>query len=224
MYGCKTDIGIIPNAIKFLIDNNQNGEIYCSSFEIYNENVVDLLINGETENSVKIQNDCVVNLTRQIIQSKDQIDSILTKANSNRIIAATGRNQGSSRSHAVVQLTINGVRNDKSFESRLMLLDLAGAENLNDHLNGNDKTKRAAEMSNINKSVSALRMVIESLKKKSNHTEFRNSKLTQVLKPCLTSNFKTMFLATCSQDNKYLATSRETLSLVKSASKISING
>lgn len=224
MYGCKTNTGVIPNAIQFLIENNQNCEIHCSSYEIYNENIVDLLKNEDTKNLVKIQNERVMNLARYTIQSTDQIDSILATASSNRTNAATGRNDGSSRSHAVFELTINGIHNGKNFQTHLNLLDLAGAESSNDHLNGDDKPKRTVEMSNINKSVSALKTMIESLKSKASHIESRNSKLTHLLKPCFTKSFKTLIVATCSQDSKYLATSRETLSLAKSASKINING
>lgn len=145
MYGCKTDTGIIPSAIQFLIENNQNCEIHCSSYEIYNENIVDLLKKEDTNDLVKIQNERVVNLTRYTIQSKDQIENILATASSNRANAATERNDGSSRSHAVFELTINGIRNGKNFESHLNLLDLAGVESSNDHLNGDDKSKRALE-------------------------------------------------------------------------------
>lgn len=217
MYGSETDVGIIPNSIDLLVENFQNGEIHCSFFEIYNEIVVDLL---KKDNPTKILNGRVTNLVEHHIQSADQFNKILAIANGNRTIAATQRNQGSSRSHGVVQVRLNGSQNNKPFESYFILLDLAGVENANDHLDEIEKSKRAVEMSNINKSVSALRTVVETLTKGSGFPDFRSSKLTHVLKPCLSTNFKTMFIATVSQQYKYFATSKDTLSLAKAAIKI----
>ena len=45
MFGTKQEAGIIQRSIEFLFNNNpnSNSSITCSFFEIYNENVRDLL-------------------------------------------------------------------------------------------------------------------------------------------------------------------------------------
>lgn len=231
MYGNVDDPGLIYNTINFLIEKSQNEQFTISSsfFEIYNESLVDLM-RGEDEqreDMVSIRTDGtenhLINLKVINIRSMDQFKKASESANNCRKVAATKRNDGSSRSHAIVLIRLSGIFNQKSFESSLMLLDLAGAENANDHLNDYDEGKRAAEMSKINKSLLVLRTVIEGLKKNnSSFVDFRSSKLTYLLKPCLTSNWKTLIITTASQERKYLTISKESLALASSANKIRI--
>lgn len=222
MSGSQGDVGIIPRSIQLLSDNMKNGEINISYFEIYNDNIVDLLKGSEDlDVTLKIMDSRVHNLVERRIQSAQHFAQIIAEGNKNRTSASTHRNHGSSRSHAILQVKLCGIHNDKNFESELILVDLAGTENSNDHFDGADKIKRAAELSNINKSVLALRTMLESLKKKET-VDFRSSKLTHTLKRYFTMKYKTVFLATVSQESKYLATSKETLALIKSAMEIKI--
>lgn len=204
-----------------MIDTITNGKIHISFFEIYNENIIDLLKDGgENENSGKILNGQVKNLIENRIQSIHEFEEIMAKGTSKRMTATTQQNQGSSRSHAVVSVKVKGIHHNKQFGSELILLDLAGSENGNVHAVVN--AQRATEMSNINQSVSALRTVIESMKKTQQFTDFRSSKLTQVLQRCFTWQFKTMMIATASLGEKYFSTSKETLSVVTSAMQIKV--
>lgn len=222
MSGSQDDVGILPRSIQLLTDNMKDGSITISFFEIYNDNIVDLLRSSEElDLTLKITDGQVRNLVKRRIQSAEHFAQIIAEGTKNRTSASTHRNQGSSRSHAILQVNLCGEYNGKNFESELILADLAGTENSNDHFDGNDKNKRAAELANINKSVSALRTMLESLKRKE-FVDYRSCKLTHILKRYFTTNCKTVFLATVSQESKYFATTKETLALVKSAMEIKI--
>lgn len=225
MYRSTADCGIIPRSIEFLLKNGRSHvDLHCSIFEIYNETFIDLLrYTGEAvDKPVCLMMDQISNVKEVCIESITHFNEVLKEANDRRKIASTQRNHGSSRSHAIVRLRLSGTSNEKNFESTLMLLDLAGTENANDHLDEAGRDKRIAEMGKINKSVSRLRAVIEDLKKGETDTDFRSSKLTHLLKPCLTKNTNTLLITTISPEVKYLSASKESLGLAKSAIKIKI--
>lgn len=178
MEGSRNDPGVIPNVINFLINENQKSafEIKCSFVEIYNEKLIDLSLNDNetakdsvcirpTKTILGLTENRMTNLKESGIQSVDQFNKIFSSVIKRRKVAATQRNQGSSRSHAVVQINLKGQQNDRAFESNLLILDLAGAENAGDHMNDGETSKRSTEMANINKSLSTFRTAIESSKK-----------------------------------------------------------
>lgn len=112
---------------------------------------------------------------------------IMGRGSHNRATAATGMNEGSSRSHSV--FTINIVKTDKATNiakcGKLVLVDLAGSET-------NKKTgttgQQLKEATMINKSLSALGNVINALTEVGNkavHIPYRDSKLTRVLQDSL---------------------------------------
>lgn len=232
--GCETDPGVIPNTMHLLINEKQTRpfEITCSFVEIYNEKLTDLLleehetssnpvsIRSTTSISGSTEND-VADLKEVSIQSMDEFRKIFASAIKRRKVGATKRNQSSSRSHAVTRVILKGERNGKQFRSNLTIFDLAGAENAGDHMNEGDTAKRSVEMANINKSVTAFGTVIEKLKKKV-FADFRSSQLTQLLKPSLTSNTKTLIITTISQESAYLGTSKHSLSLCNAANQIKV--
>lgn len=203
-------------------------------FEIYNEAFNDLLldekkpsqkpvvigfekrITGDLEERVK-------NLTEVCIETMDQFNHFSELANSRRKIASTQRNFNSSRSHGIVQVKLEGYFNGKPFNSILMLLDLAGSENANDHLELDVKNQeRVGEMKKINQSICAFGTLINNLKK-GGIADFRSTKLTSLLKPFLTSNSKTFIVTTAAQELKYFSTSKASLTLASTAIGIPIS-
>lgn len=239
MYGNNTNPGIIPQSLKYLFEEIKKRtectfELKTSCFEIYNEIFIDLLcIDNEFKcNAVtvnKIANvERVVNLKKTEIKTEQDFHAVLEIANKNRKTAATHRNADSSRSHAAIQIDLLAKSAKQHIESNILLLDLAGSENSNDHFNetsnsNNTKKDRKIEMSNINKSLSGLRIVVESLISKQPAIDFRSYKLTHFLKPYLTTNTKTLMITTASQETQYYTASKTSMEFAQSMGKIRTN-
>lgn len=228
MEGTISELGVLPQSIGFLLTNMiSQHKMNVSFYEIYNETLYDLLKEStddckkidiftcQTSNGAKVER--VTNLKEVQISNRQEFCEILAKVNQRRKVSATDRNLQSSRSHAVIQISL---RTSGTVASNIMFLDLAGSENLNDHSNSNDDNNRVLEMRNINKSVGQLRNVIESLKKKESAVDYRSSKLTYLLKPSLTRNCKTLIITTISQATKYFTSSKESMALAQSAAQI----
>lgn len=235
MFGKTSDPGIVPRGIEFLI-HQEKFSLCCSFFEIYNETFIDLLReeSEQKQNPVEIHlknigsgksAERVSNLKEVQIQSIEQFQEAFKSANERRATAETLRNQDSSRSHAVIQISLKGLscEKNKQIESNIILLDFAGCENSNDHLVDNNGSKRSAEMSNINKSINRFETVLDGLGKKQAFVDFRSSKLTHLLKPCLSTNTKTLIITTAAQELKYISASKAALKVASSANRIKMN-
>lgn len=133
---------------------------------------------------------------------------------------STKTNDVSSRSHAIIQLTVSRYSpgtDDKlnMLESKFFLVDLAGNEKtVSNYTNLN---KRFVEGININKSLLTLGKCINILseQKKGQYVPFRESKLTRLLKESLGGNAKTVMIACVSPEKKYY---EETLNTLKYSS------
>lgn len=112
----------------------------------------------------------------------------------NRAVAATGMNEGSSRSHSVFTITVGqrDVVNNSMKCGKLVLVDLAGSEMVR-KTNASGQQLEEAKM--INKSLSALGQVINALTDdKATHVPYRDSKLTRILQDSLGGNSKTVLI------------------------------
>jgi kinesin family protein 2/24 len=87
----------------------------------------------------------------------------------------TGANADSSRSHAVLQLSLRN-RHDGKTIGKMSFIDLAGSERGADTVDNNKQTR--GEGAEINKSLLALKECIRALDMDKKHTPFRGSKLT----------------------------------------------
>lgn len=110
-----------------------------------------------------------------------------------RAQGTTGANSESSRSHAILTMTL--MHNTKLY-SKMSFIDLAGSERGADTINTDKQTK--LDGAEINKSLLALKECIRALDQNKNHTPFRGSKLTQVLKDSFIGNSKTTMIANIS--------------------------
>jgi kinesin family protein 18/19 len=117
-------------------------------------------------------------------------------------MAATGSNQFSSRSHAIIQIILEQQKeksreffSEKEFlSSKLLIVDLAGSE----RGGSAEKGIRSQEGSNINTSLLALGRCINLLSDKSKTGSFvpyRDSKLTRLLKDSLGGNISTVMIS-----------------------------
>lgn len=106
-------------------------------------------------------------------------------------MAETSCNERSSRSHLIFTVKLFASRGKIQRFSYLSLIDLAGSERVDQSKVTGDRLK---ETISINKSLTHLGLVIESMAKKSGHIPYRNSKLTAFLEPILSGDTKTMMM------------------------------
>jgi hypothetical protein len=108
---------------------------------------------------------------------------------------STGANEKSSRSHAILQLTLKSP-DGQDFQGRFTFIDLAGSERGADRKSAEREVR--LEGAEINKSLLALKECIRAIDQDSSHLPFRQSKLTQVLKESFLGQCQTCMIATVS--------------------------
>ena len=143
----------------------------------------------------------VESLNEETVTGVKDMMNLTTRGARNRHVGSTLMNKESSRSHSVLTTTIesktmneDGVWQMKS--SRFHIIDLAGSERSK---NTNTAGERLKEAGMINKSLTALGIVINSLVEisegKNRHVHYRDSKLTFLLRDSLGGNSKTVIIA-----------------------------
>lgn len=152
---------------------------------------------------------------------------LLFFGNQNRTQEATGANETSSRSHAVLQITVE--EKDKAEGTcseinigKLSLIDLAGSERAS---KTNNRGLRMIEGANINRSLLALGNCINALvdtqkSGRKNHIPYRDSKLTRLLKDSLGGNCRTVMIANISPSNLSYEDTHNTLKYANRAKNI----
>lgn len=140
----------------------------------------------------------VENLTAYRVDSAADLLQYLKKGNANRVTAATNMNDTSSRSHSVLNISLE--TEDKlsgaKRRSQLYLIDLAGSEKAS---KTGAEGIRLDEARLINLSLSTLGNVISALSEgKSKHVPYRDSKLTRILQDSLGGTSSTSLIICCS--------------------------
>ncbi|KAK6202630.1 P-loop containing nucleoside triphosphate hydrolase protein [Scheffersomyces amazonensis] len=221
MMGEPEELGLVPRIVRdimrqkeILVSEKINCEVKMSYIEIYNEQVKDLL--GMDSNKIKlkvrehpISGPYVENVVDSTLNNYDDFITYLERGNSKRSTAATSMNDKSSRSHAIITITLKQTKfgstddteigdAEEEMISNIKLVDLAGSERLS-------RTKvfgqqdRIKEGSQINKSLTVLGRCINILSSESNqksHTvvPYRDSVLTYILKENLAGNSKSFMI------------------------------
>jgi kinesin family protein 5 len=165
-----------------------------------------LLIREDKTNGIYI-----AGVTEEYATSVDELYNIMSSGALNRAVAATGMNEGSSRSHSVFLITVTqrDVSNATSKSGKLYLVDLAGSETVK---KTNSSGQQLEEAKTINKSLSALGQVIFALTdEKSTHVPYRDSKLTRILQDSLGGNAKTVLIIAVSPSSYNSSESLSTL-------------
>ena len=189
--------------------------------EIYMERIRDLLDPFRTKVNLSVREDprhgvYVAGVTEEYCTCERELLQIMTTGAANRATAATGMNEGSSRSHSVFMVTVTQrhMETNSQKTGKLFLVDLAGSEMVR---KTNATGQQLEEAKTINKSLSALGLVINALAEdKGAHVPYRDSKLTRVLQDSLGGNAKTALLINCSPSS-YNA--NETLSTLRFGSR-----
>ena len=112
-----------------------------------------------------------------------------------RITGQTGMNDNSSRSHAILQITLREGETRKRF-GKMSFIDLAGSERGADVKDQDRQTR--FDGAEINKSLLALKECIRALDMEKKHLPFRGSKLTLVLKDSFVGNCQTVMIGNIS--------------------------
>ncbi|CAB3980922.1 kinesin KIFC3, partial [Paramuricea clavata] len=203
MEGPADNPGINQRALRHLfqsIEERSRDWVYSVTvnvLEIYNEAIRDLLSSEQTQKlEMKLGADGlnhVRGLTDFEVDNIDHVNELFAFGKKNRATAVTSMNEHSSRSHAILRVTVSGTHNASgtTITGKLNLVDLAGSERVN---KSGSEGLRMKEAQNINKSLSSLGDVIHALKNKHGHVPYRNSKLTFLLQDSLGGDSKTLMV------------------------------
>jgi len=223
-----TAIGMIPRAVMeiFRAAQQDSFNIYTvtmSYIQIYMELIHDLL--HPTDENLQIREDAnngvyLAGVHEEQVRSLEECLHWLEVGEKNRVFAYTHLNAHSSRSHAVVMLTVvksrkyltnaekaevrraekEGVLTQKVKVGKLYLVDLAGSERLK---KSGSIGIRADEARCINLSLTTLGMCINARATESTHVPFRSSKLTRLLQESLGGNAKTTLVVCVADAREY---------------------
>uniref|UniRef100_A0A8C0YQ45 Kinesin-like protein n=1 Tax=Cyprinus carpio carpio TaxID=630221 RepID=A0A8C0YQ45_CYPCA len=201
--------------------------VSMSYLEIYNEMIRDLLnpssgfLDLREDSKGEIQ---VTGITEVSTINAREVMELLMKGNKQRTQEPTAANQTSSRSHAVLQV---GVRQQSRCRdilqevrfARLFMIDLAGSERASQTQNRGQRLKEGAH---INRSLLALGNCINALSEKNGnkYVNYRDSKLTRLLKDSLGGNSRTVMIAHISPASLAFEDSRNTLTYADRAKSI----
>lgn len=149
------------------------------------------------------------------VSSADDVRRLIDTGAKDRHSRVTQMNSESSRSHLIVCLRIcsTNKQTGQKLQGKMLLIDLAGSERVKRSGVSGDGLKEASE---INKSLSALGDVIQSITKADKHIPYRNHELTQVLQDSVGGTSKTLMFVNISPT---LASREETLMSVKYAQR-----
>eukprot|EP01065_Artemidia_motanka_P030236 TRINITY_DN36250_c0_g1_i1.p1 TRINITY_DN36250_c0_g1~~TRINITY_DN36250_c0_g1_i1.p1 ORF type:complete len:645 (+),score=206.58 TRINITY_DN36250_c0_g1_i1:53-1936(+) len=170
----------------------------CNYYEVYGNKCFDLL---QRRQQCEIREDKqghvnICGLTDHQVSCVEELLQLIETGSAVRAQGATSANVGSSRSHAVLTISVYTVpapmcRAQKP--GRFSFIDLAGTERGSDAA-GSDKTTRQ-EGAEINKTLLQLKECIRALGGGQKHIPFRGSKLTCILKESFVGKSRTCMIA-----------------------------
>ncbi|XP_069786281.1 kinesin-like protein KIF19 isoform X2 [Narcine bancroftii] len=233
MLGTDNEPGIYVRTLNDLFKciEETNDDMECtvsmSYLEIYNEMIRDLLnplsgfldLREDSKGGIQI-----AGITEVSTINAKEIMQLLMKGNKQRTQEPTAANKTSSRSHAVLQVTVRQKSRIKNILQevrigRLFMIDLAGSERASQTQN---RGKRMKEGAHINRSLLALGNCINALSEKggNKYVNYRDSKLTRLLKDSLGGNSRTTMIAHISPASSSFEESRNTLTYADRAKNI----
>uniref|UniRef100_A0A8C6UF27 Kinesin-like protein n=1 Tax=Neogobius melanostomus TaxID=47308 RepID=A0A8C6UF27_9GOBI len=229
MLGTDKEPGIYVRTLNDLfraIEETSDDMLYSitmSYLEIYNEMIRDLLnpssgfLDLREDSKGEIQ---VAGITEVSTINAQEIMELLVKGNRQRTQEPTAANQTSSRSHAVLQVSVRQQSRSRDVlqevrYARLFMIDLAGSERAAQTQNRGQRLKEGAH---INRSLLALGNCINALSDKTGPN--MDSKLTRLLKDSLGGNSRTVMIAHISPASSAFEESRNTLAYAHRAKSI----
>ena len=208
-------------------------QVKLSYLEIYNEEVRDLFSSSLDHLDIRedqIKGITIAGLSELMVTSSKEVVNCIRNGNKRRTCEPTMANETSSRSHAVLQISVE--YRDKAcgieaevISGKLSLIDLAGSERASTTKN---RGIRLLEGANINKSLLALGNCINALCENSEkgskiYIPYRDSKLTRLLKDSLGGNCRTVMIACISPAYSSFEDTHNTLTYANRAKNIQTN-
>ncbi|CAF0771846.1 unnamed protein product [Rotaria sordida] len=233
MLGTENNPGIMYRTLHDLFveikkfEGQREYQVSMSYLEIYNELIRDLL--APSSSFLELREDAkgtiqVAGLSELITNTPEEVMEMLHKGNRARTQEPTKANKTSSRSHAVLQVNIKQRDVTRSHTeqvrfAKLYMIDLAGSERAAQTQNTG---RRMMEGAHINRSLLALGNCINALSEKGNtkYVNYRDSKLTRILKDSLGGNSRTVMIAHISPASVHFEESRNTLNYADRAKYI----
>ncbi|CAD7946962.1 unnamed protein product [Amoebophrya sp. A120] len=194
----------------------QDLQVIISFYEIYCGKLFDLLnrrqlLHARENAKNKV---VIVGLTETQVSNVQEVMHVIEFGLQARTTGVTGANIDSSRSHAILQITLKTTSGD--IHGQVSFIDLAGSERGANTLDQDRQTR--LDGAEINKSLLALKECIRALDQQLEHTPFRGSKLTQVLKDSFVGEYcRTVMIATVSPT---AATVEHTLNTLRYAYRV----
>ena len=231
--GVYTEKGIIPRLFEKIFelfngDDSVNGrfEVSIQFVELYNENIQDLLVNKKGH-QVDVTADpsggfqCK-DAKRHICKSAQDAQKIYDNGCKMRATAETKMNEASSRSHALLMLSVAWSEQRGKSHAQLNLVDLAGSEGMKK--TGNDQSSQSAkEGIRINLSLTKLALTVKCLAEGSRHIPYRESKLTMMLAKGLGGNNMLHIILALSNSRREVSESTACLRFGQSCLSMTVN-
>ncbi|XP_029702676.1 kinesin-like protein KIF28P [Takifugu rubripes] len=236
MVGYGPNKGLVPKLSERLFQDIKGNlqtrqcQVFFSMLEIYNEQVLDLLVRGpRSSGGLRVREEqqrgfYVEGLRTVPCESAAQVDQLMEQGTRTRTTAATHMNANSSRSHMLIILQLKQIfsKENTTKQSTVNLVDLAGSER--QRLSGSE-ADRLKEGTAINLSLTTLGNVISSLAdvaagRRGVHIPYRDSVLTKLLQSALGGNSRTVVIATLSPADICYEESLSTLRYAERAKRI----
>ncbi|XP_008810282.2 kinesin-like protein KIN-10A [Phoenix dactylifera] len=217
MFGCLKQPGIVYRALRDILgegdEDRENGVddggfglglfVQVAVLEIYNEEIYDLLSGhsngggatiglpkGNTPKArLEVMGKKAKNATYISGNEAGKISREVAKVEKRRIVKSTLCNERSSRSHCMIILDVPSVG------GRLMLVDMAGSENI--EAAGQIGFEAKMQTAKINQGNIALKRVVESIANGDSHVPFRDSKLTMLLQDSFEDDKSKILMILC---------------------------
>ena len=226
MTGSREDPGVIPRVMGRLFERleklsgQQEASVEVSYLEIYNEKVFDLLETKEAD--LPIREDLtraifVPGLAQRVVRSPAEFQAVYEQGCANRRSAPTALNASSSRSHAVLSVTVRCRGERTATAGKLHLCDLAGSE---DNRQTGNQGLRLQESSSINTSLFTLGLVVEALRTGRGRVPYRDSKLTRFLQDSLGGSSFGLMIANVAPGPKMAADTQRTLAFAAKSREV----
>ncbi|XP_032090586.1 kinesin-like protein KIF22 isoform X1 [Thamnophis elegans] len=213
MLGNPDQPGVIPRAVRDVLQMTREASedkcrysVSMSYLEIYQEKVLDLLTPSLRDLPIREDrnhNILVPDLTQKEITSVADFESHFLPASRKRTVASTQLNQRSSRSHSVLLVLVNRIRDLPTYShqtAKLCLIDLAGSE---DNRRTGNQGLRLKESGAINSSLFVLSKVVDALNQGLPRVPYRDSKLTRLLQDSLGGSAHSLIIANIAPEMRY---------------------